>query len=122
MNMTGHGFRSRGIHVPDRAGSAPGLIGAPAGHAERNQVRSAYNKAQRLPERRKMMQAWADTLDGLRARRVVTVSAIRRRRDRLKDRCLSGKTHHGWPPISAVYPLGDYREATPRSPNTSSRS
>jgi hypothetical protein len=30
-------------------------------------VRAAYNKAQRLPERRKMMQAWADYLDGLRA-------------------------------------------------------
>ena len=36
-------------------------------HAERNQVRAAYNKAQRLPERRKMMQSWADYLDGLRA-------------------------------------------------------
>jgi hypothetical protein len=36
-------------------------------HAERNQVRAAYNKAQRLPERRKMMQAWGDYLDGLRA-------------------------------------------------------
>jgi hypothetical protein len=36
-------------------------------HAERNQVRAAYNKAKRLPERRKMMQAWADYLDGLRA-------------------------------------------------------
>jgi hypothetical protein len=30
-------------------------------------VRAAYNKAQRLPERRKMMQAWSDYLDGLRA-------------------------------------------------------
>jgi len=27
----------------------------------------AYNRAQRLPERRRMMQAWADYLDGLRA-------------------------------------------------------
>ncbi len=35
--------------------------------AERNQVRAAYNKAQRLPERRKMMQGWGDFLDGLRA-------------------------------------------------------
>jgi hypothetical protein len=35
-------------------------------HAERNHVRAAYNKAQRLPERRKMMQAWADYLNGLR--------------------------------------------------------
>jgi hypothetical protein len=31
-------------------------------HTERNKVRAAYNKAQRLPERRKMMQTWADYL------------------------------------------------------------
>lgn len=35
-------------------------------HTERNKVRAAYNKAQRLPERRQMMQAWADYLEGLR--------------------------------------------------------
>ena len=35
-------------------------------HKERNKVRAAYNRAQRLDERRKMMQAWADYLDGLR--------------------------------------------------------
>jgi hypothetical protein len=28
---------------------------------------SAYNRTTHLPERRKMMQAWADYLDGLRA-------------------------------------------------------
>lgn len=36
-------------------------------HAERNSVRAAYNKAQRLIERRKMMQAWANHLDELKA-------------------------------------------------------
>lgn len=35
-------------------------------HAERNSVRAAYNYAEHLPERRKMMQAWADYLDLLR--------------------------------------------------------
>lgn len=35
-------------------------------HAEQNKVRAAYNRALRLAERRKMMQAWADYLDGLR--------------------------------------------------------
>jgi len=34
-------------------------------HAERNAVSAAYNFAEHLPERRKMMQAWADYLDGL---------------------------------------------------------
>jgi len=35
-------------------------------HAERNKVRAAYNWAERLAEPRKMMQVWADYLDGLR--------------------------------------------------------
>jgi Arm DNA-binding domain len=35
-------------------------------HAERNAVKAAYNHAEHLPVRRKMMQAWADHLDVLR--------------------------------------------------------
>ena len=35
-------------------------------HTETNAVRAAYNRAEHLPERRKMMQAWADYLEGLR--------------------------------------------------------
>jgi hypothetical protein len=44
----------------------PDLIELQLAHAERNQVRAAYNRAQRLVERRKMMQAWADYLDQLK--------------------------------------------------------
>ena len=36
-------------------------------HAERNSIRAAYNFAEYLPERRKMMQSWADYLDGLKS-------------------------------------------------------
>jgi hypothetical protein len=35
-------------------------------HAERDDVRAAYNFAEHLPERRKMMQAWAEYLDTLK--------------------------------------------------------
>jgi hypothetical protein len=35
-------------------------------HKECNKVRAAYNRAQRLDERRVMMQAWSDHLDSLR--------------------------------------------------------
>jgi hypothetical protein len=45
----------------------PDLIELQLAHAERNKVRAAYNRAQRLDERRKMMQAYADYLDGLKA-------------------------------------------------------
>jgi hypothetical protein len=47
-------------------GFASDIIELQLAHAERNKVRAAYNRAQRLGERRKMMQAWADYLDGLR--------------------------------------------------------
>jgi hypothetical protein len=36
-------------------------------HAERHAVSAAYNFAEHLPERRRMMQAWADYLDGLKS-------------------------------------------------------
>lgn len=45
----------------------PDLIELQLAHAERNKVRAAYNRATRLAERKKMMQAWADYLDTLRA-------------------------------------------------------
>jgi hypothetical protein len=44
----------------------PDLIELQLAHAERNQVRAVYNRAQGLEERRTMMQAWADYLDRLR--------------------------------------------------------
>jgi len=65
--MTGHGFRSLASTCLHEQGYHPDPIDLQLAHAERNKVRAAYNKAQRLPERRKMMQAWADYLDGLRA-------------------------------------------------------
>jgi len=72
--MTGHGFRSLASTCLNEQGYHPGLIELQLAHAERNQARAAYNKAQRLPERRKMMQASADYLDGLRAgAEVVTI-------------------------------------------------
>jgi hypothetical protein len=45
----------------------PDLIELQLAHAERNQVRAAYNRAQRLEERSTMMQVWADYLDRLRS-------------------------------------------------------
>ncbi len=44
----------------------PDLIELQLAHADRNKVRAAYNRAERLAEQRTMMQAWADYLDGLR--------------------------------------------------------
>jgi len=52
----------------------PDAIQLQMAHAERNKVRAAYNRAERLAERRKMMQAWADYLDRLRVGRAEIVA------------------------------------------------
>ena len=44
----------------------PDAIERQLAHAPRNKVRAAYNYAEHLPERRRMMQAWADYLDELK--------------------------------------------------------
>lgn len=65
--MTGHGFRSMASTLLHELGFAPMVIERQLAHAERNQVASAYNRSTLLPERTRMMAAWGDYLDGLRA-------------------------------------------------------
>jgi len=66
---TGHGFRSTASTILNEHGFAPDVIERQLAHSERNKVRAAYNHAQYLPERRKMMQWWADHLDKLAAKK-----------------------------------------------------
>jgi integrase len=63
--MTGHGFRSMASTLLHEQGWNHQAIERQLAHAERNAVSAAYNFAEHLPERRKMMQAWADYLDAL---------------------------------------------------------
>jgi integrase len=65
--MTGHGFRSMASTLLNEQGWNGDAIERQLAHGERNKVRGAYNYAEYLPERRKMMQAWADYLDALAA-------------------------------------------------------
>lgn len=64
--LTGHGFRSMASTLLNEQGWNRDAIERQLAHAERNNVRAAYNFAEFLPERRKMMQSWADYLDVLR--------------------------------------------------------
>ena len=64
--MTAHGFRSMASTNLNEQGWPPDIIERQLAHVEGNSVRAAYNYAEYLPERRKMMQAWADWLDGLK--------------------------------------------------------
>jgi integrase len=64
--MTGHGFRSMASTLLNEWGWNRDAIERQLAHSEQNGVRAAYNYAEHLPLRRKMMQAWADYLDALR--------------------------------------------------------
>ena len=64
--MTAHGFRSIASTLLNEKGWNADAIERQLSHGERNKIRGTYNFAEYLPERRKMMQAWADYLDELR--------------------------------------------------------
>lgn len=63
--FSGHGFRSTASTLLHELGWSEKAIERQLAHAERNKVKAAYNHAEYLPERRKMMQAWADWIDEL---------------------------------------------------------
>ncbi len=63
--MTGHGFRSMASTLLNENGWNRDAIERQLAHGEGDKVRGAYNYAEFLPERRKMMQWWADYLDKL---------------------------------------------------------
>ena len=65
--MTAHGFRALASTRLNEMGWKPDIIERQLAHAERNKVRAAYNRAEHLKERFKMMQAWADYLDSLQS-------------------------------------------------------
>jgi len=66
--MTGHGFRAMASSRLNEMGWTPDAIERQLAHAESNKVRAAYSHgAEYLDERRRMMQAWSDYLDGLKA-------------------------------------------------------
>lgn len=63
--MTAHGFRSMASTILDEQQWHKDAIERQLAHGGRNKVRGSYNFAEHLPERRRMMQVWAD-YDGLR--------------------------------------------------------
>ena len=66
--MSGHGFRAVARTILDEAlGVRPDYIEHQLAHAVRDPNGRAYNRTAHLPERRKMMQQWADYLDKLKA-------------------------------------------------------
>jgi integrase len=66
--MSGHGFRATARTILDEVlGFRPDFIEHQLAHAVKDPNGRAYNRTAHLPERKKMMQAWADYLDKLKA-------------------------------------------------------
>lgn len=67
--MTAHGFRSMASTLLNEQGYNRDWIERQLAHTPRDGVRASYNFAEHLPERREMMQKWADYLEELKQRR-----------------------------------------------------
>jgi len=63
---TAHGFRATASTILNEKGFKSDAIERQLAHGERNKVRASYNYAQYLPERREMMQWWADFIENLK--------------------------------------------------------
>ena len=64
--MTGHGFRALAMStIKEKLGYRHEVVDRQLAHAQKDKVASAYDRAQFLAERRKMMQEWADYLDAV---------------------------------------------------------
>lgn len=61
--MTGHGWRRVASTWANEGGYTPDAIERQLAHAPEDEIRAIYNMAAYLPERRTMLQAWADWLD-----------------------------------------------------------
>lgn len=77
--LSAHGFRGTASTILNELGYRPDVIERQLAHVPLNKVRAAYNHAEYLPERTRMMQEWADLLTALEQRQnVVPIGAARR--------------------------------------------
>jgi len=67
-----HGFRSTFSTLARESGWAHHVIEAALAHVQGSSVAQAYDRAQYLPERRKLLEWWAGYLDGLRTGAKIT--------------------------------------------------
>jgi integrase len=68
---TAHGFRALFSTVANECGWNPDVIERQLAHKEQNEIRAAYHRSTYLAERERLMQWWADYLDGRKAGNVV---------------------------------------------------
>lgn len=68
---TAHGFRALFSTVANECGWNPDVIERQLAHKEQNEIRAAYHRSTYMKDREKLMQWWADYLDGRKAGNVV---------------------------------------------------
>jgi integrase len=74
-DITSHGFRAMARTMLDEVlGVAPHLIEHQLAHAVKDPLGRAYNRTKHLPDRRDMMQRWADYLDQLKSQNTACVA------------------------------------------------
>lgn len=69
---TAHGFRSTFMTLAKESGWEHHVVHRAMSHVQGNSTTQAYDRAQYLPERRKLLEWWANFIDGLRAGAKVT--------------------------------------------------
>lgn len=94
--QTAHGFRTTASTLLHEQGFHSDMIERQLAHAEQNRVKAAYNRAQHLPERRRMMQAWGrhqsrGASDTVQARASVTGSLMSKPKNDFVYLVYSGK-------------------------------
>lgn len=61
-----HGFRSSFSTIMNERGADSALIELQLSHRKRDRIAGIYDRSERVPERRELMQQWADLIDKLR--------------------------------------------------------
>jgi integrase len=75
--MTGHGFRTLASTILNERGYPPDVIERQLAHEDSDKIRAAYNRAEYLLERKKMMQDYADILDSIKKEKTLKVGKFR---------------------------------------------
>ena len=71
FKVTSHGFRHTASTLMNELGYNGDAIELQLAHCSKDRIRATYNKAELMAMRTKMMQNWADYLDGLKGENVV---------------------------------------------------
>lgn len=79
--LVSHGMRSIASTVLNEQGFDPELIEVALAHVDKNEVRSAYNRADYVERRRPMMEWWSRHIEQA-ATGSLSVSAIKENQDR----------------------------------------